>query len=289
MNLKKLVDLHTTENILSRSTIKKYNSVVLIFVRDTGVNSTTIKHETIINWRDDILNRSSAGNWNNYHRHMKALLQTAVKFKIIKTNPFKNVKAVTHYPVKQHLLSNQEVERLFAFCNDIEYGWFWSCVTTTLYYTGIRRRQLVGLTWGDFDLENKQLILRAESSKTKREYSIPMKQQVIDSILIMKHKTKHLHQDENSQIFNITLIKPRYQTNKMNVEHIARFFQKTSKKLNFAVSPHRFRHMFATKLANNPKVDIKTVQKLLGHSSVNTTYAYVHPNMDNMRKAVDFL
>jgi integrase len=36
--------------------------------------------------------------------------------------------------------------------DNIKHGWFWSCVITTLKYTGIRRRQLVGLTWSDFDI-----------------------------------------------------------------------------------------------------------------------------------------
>jgi hypothetical protein len=34
------------------------------------------------------LSRSSAGNWNNYRRHLRALLQTAIEFKVIKENPF---------------------------------------------------------------------------------------------------------------------------------------------------------------------------------------------------------
>ena len=75
----------------------------------------------------------------------------------------------------------------------------------------------------------------------------------------------------------------------MNVEHLARFFVKTSKKTNFAVSSHRFRHTFATKLANNGQTSIKTVQSLLGHRSVHTTLGYVHPSMDDMRRAVSLL
>jgi site-specific recombinase XerD len=43
------------------------------------------------------------------------------------------------------------------------------------------------------------------------------------------------------------------------------------------------------KLANNGKTSIKTVQNLLGHSSVHTTLGYVHPNMDDMRRAVSLL
>ncbi len=292
MKLQELVKLHTRENILSEATIDKYHSVVSIFIKDTGVKHiSAIEHETILKWRDDILSRSSKGNWNNYRRHLRALLQTAIKFELIQENPLTKIKSIVHYPSRRYLLSEQEIQDLFTFCNSIEYGWFWSCVITILHYTGIRRKQLVGLTWSDFDLDNRHLVLRADSSKTKREYTVPINQQVIDSILLVKQKTVCIvpAQDENSQIFNITLIKPRYKTNKMNEEHVARFFVKTSKTLNLRVSAHRFRHTFATKLANNAQTNIKTVQNLLGHSNVHTTLGYVHPSMDDMRQAVDLL
>lgn len=290
MKLKNLVDLHTSENVLANETIKKYHSVASIFTKDTGVDEILlIEHDTILNWRDNILRRSSAGNWNNYHRHMRALLQTALNFELIKENPFKKVGSITHYPKKRHLLSDTKVKGLFNFCSSIKHGWFWSCVITTLHYTGIRRRQLVGLTWKDFDLKNRQLMLRARSSKNKRQYTIPINDAVIRSILLIKQETKHSYQDINDQIFNISLIKHGYRTNKMNVDHLSKFFVQASKTLNFAVSSHRFRHTFATKLANNGQTSIKTVQNLLGHSSVHTTLGYVHPSIDDMRRAINLL
>lgn len=293
ITLQKILDLHLKENILSNATISKYKSVVKVFIKQTGIKDTNaLTHDAILTWRDDILNRSSAGNWNNYHRHLRALLQTAVELDLIKTNPFKKIKAVTHYPTKQHLLNKEEIKALYVYCSQTEYGWFWSSVITTLRYTGIRRRQLVGLTWDDLDLEKKCLILRAGSSKTKREYTIPIGNEVIKSILFVKDKINYKDNHNpyvKKQIFNITRIKPRYQANKMNEEHIARFFVKASKVLGFTVSAHRFRHIFATTLANNPNVNIKTVQNLLGHSSVHTTLGYVHPNLNDMRDAVDLL
>jgi site-specific recombinase XerD len=97
------------------------------------------------------------------------------------------------------------------------------------------------------------------------------------------------NQNKNNQIFNITLINSRYFADNMNEEHVARFFVKASKTLNLRVSAHRFRHAFATKLANNTKTNIKTVQNLLGHSSVYTTLGYVHPDIEDMRRAINLL
>ena len=160
-----------------------------------------------------------------------------------------------------------------------------------LSHTGIRRKQLVGLKWSDIDLENRVLRLRADSSKTKREYNIPLSLELTKELLVFINKTKFIvnYQKPDNQVFNITLFNARYKANNMNEEHIAKFFTKLSKIANFKVSAHRFRHSLATKLANNGKTSIKTVQNLLGHSSVHTTLGYVHPSMDNMRDALEVI
>jgi hypothetical protein len=50
MKLKELATLHIRENILSEATIIKYNSVVSIFIKDTGVHLvSSLDHETILN------------------------------------------------------------------------------------------------------------------------------------------------------------------------------------------------------------------------------------------------
>ncbi len=291
MELLKLTDVHIYEKLLSEASVKKYRSVAKTFVADTGIqNINDIQHSDIFSWRDAIINRSSVGNWNNYHRHMRAIFQTAVCLNYVNDNLFKQIKAITHYPDKENTLTDEQIESLFKICDDqISYGWFWKSVIQMLLYTGIRRKQLVGLTWGDVDFENKTLKMQASSSKTKRAYTIPINQQLINSILFFKHKTKYLPKNPQSQIFNVTLINPRYKGDKLKGDHVAQFFTKASKTLNFKVSAHRFRHTFATKLANNSLINIKTVQNLLGHSSVHTTLGYVHPNINNMRDAVDLL
>ncbi len=289
MELFDLVELHIEKNALSQASTKKYHSVIEQFVKNTKIRCVKdIDYQTVISWREAILARSTPGNWNNYHRHMRAVLQTAVEFGYIEDNLFKTVKSIVHYPEKQHTLSKMQIKHLLNLCEDIDVGWFWQSVIQTLRYTGIRRRQLVGLNWSDFYLENKSLRMRASSSKTKRAYTIPINQEVIDSILLIKQQSKTTC-SADEQIFNITKIKPRYKANRMNEEHLARFFVKVSKIANFAVSAHRFRHTFATTLANNGTTNIKTVQNLLGHSSVHTTLGYVHPSMNNMRDAVNLL
>lgn len=57
--------------------------------------------------------------------------------------------------------------------------------------------------------------------------------------------------------------------------------------LNRPVNPHMLRHTFATKLMR--VTDMRTVQELLGHSSIISTQIYTHPNEDDKKKAIDEL
>jgi len=53
--------------------------------------------------------------------------------------------------------------------------------------------------------------------------------------------------------------------------------------------PHMLRHTFATKLLREGKIDLPTLQNLLGHVNINTTAVYTRATMQDLEKAVEVL
>ena len=53
--------------------------------------------------------------------------------------------------------------------------------------------------------------------------------------------------------------------------------------------PHMLRHTFATKLLREGKIDLPTLQNLLGHVNINTTAVYTRATMQDLEKAVEIL
>ena len=72
---------------------------------------------------------------------------------------------------------------------------------------------------------------------------------------------------------------------KLNPIQIRTMIYKKTKKarIDKHISPHTFRRSFAT-LLNNKNVRLTTIQKLLGHSSIETTTAYIHNSYEELYK-----
>jgi integrase/recombinase XerD len=152
----------------------------------------------------------------------------------------------------------------------------------TLYACGLRVSELVGLRISDVFVNDKFLKVIGKGNK---ERLVPVDDDTIEQLLyyiqrvrvhwpIKKEAKDVVFVNQKggglSRVYVFTLIKDLAQ--KAGIEKV--------------VSPHTFRHSFATHLVENG-ADLRAVQQMLGHESITTTEIYTHLDRQFLRKTVD--
>ena len=290
--LENILHLYTLDRTPSSETIKLLIKIIRIFTKDTGVSDASeISKHTLNLWKQELLQRTRSTTCNSYFRQLKSLVLFAVEEELILQNPFLKFKMAKEAKHQFKSISQTDIAQLISSLesseNRLNPSWFWITVIRTLYYTGIRRRQLIGLTWGDIDFEKHTILLQSKYSKTLREWIIPLHDDIYEELLHFKKRNQQRYRSRNTllkeaQVFNVTLFNPKYSGKKMTEEQLSGFFRNLSRNTNIKCSAHRFRHRLATDLVNQ-KGNIKDVQQLLGHSNVNTTLGYVSTDLHQMR------
>ncbi|MDQ5767881.1 tyrosine-type recombinase/integrase [Thiothrix subterranea] len=287
-----LINLYTRERTPSKAMVQQLGVVTRSFRQFAKVHHLDdIQRNHLLEWKQHLLNERqvTVTSYNNYLRHFKTLLNFAGEMGWDGTVVMKGIRRLPEHKKKKRTLTNESVQKIIGYLHQPQQhnmpGWFWEAVVKTLYYTGMRRRQLVGLCWGDIDRQHSTIMLRAENSKTREEWSIPVApplQAVFDELarLTQARLGRMFRTDE--QVFNLPLFKSGYKGKVMTVEHVSAAFRRIRENTGIEVSPHRFRHTFATKLAKQGK--IRDLQQMMGHSDVRTTLGYVQPDLNNMRQ-----
>ncbi len=151
-----------------------------------------------------------------------------------------------------------------------------------MYGTGVRVSELVGIRLDDIDFEGLRLRVRG---KGKKERMIPLAEFHIDFI------KKYLSVREG-MVSGKTIKTDKLFINKFGTALTDRSVRRIVEKylkiagLPLDFSPHSFRHSFATHMLESG-ADLRTIQSLLGHSSLSTTQKYTHLNLSDILKIYD--
>lgn len=176
MLIKLILDEYIRVSSLSKASTKTYNDVLSKFQKDTHLHDLdSLNIDVICQWRDMLLQRAKPVTWNNYRRHMRALVNFAIHRGYANVNPFLDVKPAIEHQTQPKYCDTSEIIKILAALDKKIYlpGWFWKCVIKTFYYTGMRRNQLCGLIWKDINYKNNTILLRSENSKNNREWYVP--------------------------------------------------------------------------------------------------------------------
>jgi len=155
-------------------------------------------------------------------------------------------------------------------------------IIETLYSSGLRVSELVGLNLSDVDFLGEVLHLRG---KGKKERLSPIGSSALQSIqryLTFRDADSRKHTFDQQALF----INKHGQ--RLSTRSVRRKLDKylIQAGLDTNISPHTLRHSFATHMLNNG-ADLRMVQELLGHQSLSTTQIYTHLTTDRMKKEYD--
>lgn len=157
----------------------------------------------------------------------------------------------------------------------------------TLYSTGIRVSELVGLMVADLDLAGEALHVRG---KGKKERIVPLGSHALAAIQRYIEMLKADAKFGSMVRDNATAI-PLFLNKhggRLSSRSVRRKLDKYLKQVGLdpTISPHTLRHSFATHLLDNG-ADLRSVQELLGHQSLSTTQIYTHLTSNRMQEAYD--
>jgi len=165
-------------------------------------------------------------------------------------------------------LTDEEIERLLQACDSHIYP-----IVLTALHTGMRRGEILGLKWKNIDLKNGLILLETTKNGERRE--IPMSE-------TMKALFKRLFTTRN---LSSEYVFTNPDTGKRYID-IKRSFNSACMKAGIVdFNFHDLRHTFASQLVMKG-VDIKTVQELLGHKTLNMTLRYAHLSSVHRKEAV---
>lgn len=175
-----------------------------------------------------------------------------------------------------NFLSEEDMVRLIeAPSRDSVLGLRDRAIFETLYSTGMRIGELVSLNEGSLDYISGMAKVQG---KGKKERLIPIGERAIEAI----RKYLNIRQSDSKALF---LNDRRVRITARGVRFVlSKYINAVSQKQN--ISPHTFRHSFATHLLNRG-ADLRSVQELLGHANLSTTQIYTHLTTERLKAVYD--
>lgn len=179
------------------------------------------------------------------------------------------------------VLSVEEIRRILeTFDLSTPQGHRNRAMIETLYSCGLRVSELVNLRLGDLFFDDGYLRVTGKGDKQRL---VPVSREAVKQIGLYLDQRKHLPQDGKHK--EIVFLNNRgRQLSRVMVFLIIKEAVEAAG-ITKEVSPHTFRHSFATHLVQGG-ADIRVVQEMLGHESIATTEIYTHLNKEYLRQTL---
>lgn len=254
----------------SERTIQYYKVTVEHLLANTETNVRKITTEEIRGYLADYqkINGCSNVTIDNIRRNISSFFSWLEEEDYVLKSPMKRIHKIKTKTVVKSVITDEGIERLRDNCKEIRD----LAIIDLLYSTGIRVGELVNLNVNDIDLEGRECIVYGKGDKERRVY-FDAKAKIHLKEYISGRK------DENEALF-VTLDSPH---DRLKISGVEIRLRQLGRRLEMdRVHPHKFRRSMATR-AIDKGMPIEQVQKILGHSQIDTTMQYAMVNQSNVK------
>ena len=216
------------------------------------------------------LNNCSKVTVDNVRRNISSFFSWLEEENHILKSPMKRIhKIKTNQQVKE-IINDEDIEKLRDKClckRDL-------AIVDLLYSTGIRVGELVNLNIQDINFEDRECVVFGKGGKERKVYFDAKAKLHLQAYI-------NSRTDDNSALF-VTLDAPY---DRLKISGVEIRMRKLGRSINLTkIHPHKFRRTMATR-AIDKGMPIEQVQKILGHSQIDTTMQYAMVNQSNVKSS----
>jgi integrase/recombinase XerD len=207
---------------------------------------------------------------DNVRRNISSFFSWLEEEDYILKSPMRRIHKIRAEKLVKNVITDEDIERLRDGCDCLRDV----AMIDLLYSTGIRVGELVRLNRSDINFSERECVVFGKGDKERRVYFDAKSK--IHLINYLKSRT-----DNNPALF-VSLDRPY---NRLKISGVEIRLRQLGRKLHLdRVHPHKFRRSMATR-AIDKGMPIEQVQKILGHSQIDTTMQYAIVNQNNVKAA----
>jgi integrase/recombinase XerC len=195
-------------------------------------------------------------------------------------SPARSIRSPKNQRHLPSILQEDEVRRLIEFSQSPDeprpVALRDRAIFETLYSSGLRVGELVGLNWRDIDEELGMVMIR--SGKGNKDRLVPLGEPALDALLAWRRAMPIAWEPTGPVITNL-------RGGRLTTRSVEMILQRRLEAagVSTAVTPHGLRHSFATHMLGNG-ADLRSIQEMLGHASLATTQRYTHVSMNHLKE-----
>lgn len=273
------------ERNLSPRTLDSYRRDLRQFIHWLGEQNVELDEVERASLRNYLGSRRDAGlSPRSAARALSALrsfYRYLVVTEVLDTDPTANLRSPSLWKTVPHALSSDEIEKLLSAPEvSTNLGLRDRAMIETLYATGLRVSELVGLTIERVRLDPGYVRV---VGKGRKERLVPLGDSAVS--WIDEYRTRSRPELDRHRRHELFLNHRGGALTRQGFWKILRGHA-VKAEITSPISPHVVRHSFATHLVENG-ADLRSVQMMLGHASLTTTEIYTHVAKERLRRLYD--